>query len=878
MRLKTQLLPVLAAGLLFAACQADDIPGPDAKELYNRDFIKNFGVFDANHDWNMATQAGVTVSSATPTDVKIYADVNGSRYLFGTFQGVTGNRTLSVDVPKGTDRLIVNANGRNYEVTNGASLTLDARSFSRATENEPTLTPELGELIAENSLFSAHETADFQKFDDSYFREILETLPEGKRNTHKPNIHSNFHIEGKAGETFTFYPIYWNTSSSHALGLYWLNEKGEFEWCDITGNGTENAAIEFNAGERMQDIYFTRSGKLKFYANLWGGGYQEQDSKGQYSMGYQAYPKVKYDDNGKLAEFPDCYVMAKGVTITFKKDQAFGFYIKVKGGTDCLKSKADETGNLPFMPSQANYDHIMFSQEDRNEFFGRVVFRDNTYYTKDEIEWYWDKVDEEGKPTSASNVLYRIKDPANEGNYLYENLTGYGWGEGFEKSFNGQAWRFHDFGDDVKNGFRSGETTYARASLATVSHMVDGVKQGTRTFFAFEDWSKEPVDLNDIIFVVKTGADVYDKDEKIEIPEDPDPDPTPDEPDKKFMWIVAAEDLGITDFDFNDVVFGVTNPVSDKEGNRTVQIYPLAAGGTMPVYLYYNKTLINPEGTADGEFHSWFKGNHDSTKPINVGGYAAEGDPYTLAVDKDFTMACCTEGAYTNMGGFTIKVDKTADYEEHTITPPDHTAGVTAAPQMICLGTQWFWPTEMTHIWDPYPGFLEWCQDRNTAHNWHDHANIPEEHSGRVVRHNFGVGVSGGGDTTVDPASGENIELKLVSSEINGGLIQEYELTDAMKKYFVYNGDDFDLKSITFYIVKESGSFGYYDAGNAKWSRNYSSAGSKLEIEVVNPDMTKDQRDEKLALLNSGNFHIAFWEKTDDLAVKVYIKIEVTRF
>ena len=253
-------------------------------------------------------------------------------------------------------------------------------------------------------------------------------------------------------------------SSSHALGLYWLNEKGEFEWCDITGNGTENAAIEFNAGERMQDIYFTRSGKLKFYANLWGGGYQEQDSKGQYSMGYQAYPKVKYDDNGKLAEFPDCYAMAKGVTITFKKDQAFGFYIKVKGGTDCLKSKADETGNLPFMPSQANYDHIMFSQEDRNEFFGRVVFRDNTYYTKDEIEWYWDKVDEEGKPTSASNVLYRIKDPANEGNYLYENLTGYGWGEGFEKSFNGQAWRFHDFGDDVKNGFRSGERSEEHTS------------------------------------------------------------------------------------------------------------------------------------------------------------------------------------------------------------------------------------------------------------------------------------------------------------------------------------------------------------------------------------------------------------------------------
>ena len=80
MRLKTLMLTALAAGTLLTACQADDIPGPDAKELYTRDFIKKFGAFDPNHDWNMATQAGITVTSARPADIKVYADVSSSAH------------------------------------------------------------------------------------------------------------------------------------------------------------------------------------------------------------------------------------------------------------------------------------------------------------------------------------------------------------------------------------------------------------------------------------------------------------------------------------------------------------------------------------------------------------------------------------------------------------------------------------------------------------------------------------------------------------------------------------------------------------------------------------------------------------------------------
>ena len=194
--------------------------------------------------------------------------------------------------------------------------------------------------------------------------------------------------------------------------------------------------------------------------------------------------------------------------------------------------------------------------------------------------------------------------------------------------------------------------------------------------------------------------------------------------DTPLAWIIAAEDLGHNDFDFNDVVFGVINyKVSGYKG--TVEIVPLAAGGTRPIHILYKGKEID-----GGEFHSWFEGNHTSATPINVGGYSAKGISRILEVGTDFTMSC-VDGE-TNMGGFAIRVDKPGEQTSTTINAPDFNAGVLEAPQMICVPQTWQWPSEQTPITDAYRDFTAWCADQTAATDWHTR---PEE--GMTIGHDF---------------------------------------------------------------------------------------------------------------------------------------------
>ena len=65
MNLKTLLGLTLVAGAM-ASCSLEEQEIP-AEELYTREFYKNFGVFDKNHDWSVVEQKSITVSCAAPT-------------------------------------------------------------------------------------------------------------------------------------------------------------------------------------------------------------------------------------------------------------------------------------------------------------------------------------------------------------------------------------------------------------------------------------------------------------------------------------------------------------------------------------------------------------------------------------------------------------------------------------------------------------------------------------------------------------------------------------------------------------------------------------------------------------------------------------------
>ncbi len=238
-----------------------------------------------------------------------------------------------------------------------------------------------------------------------------------------------------------------------------------------------------------------------------------------------------------------------------------------------------------------------------------------------------------------------------------------------------------------------------------VSNVFSTFRWGRNLVMGVEDLGDH--DMNDMMFFVdgdfKETQDI--------------PQINPDNPTRQ-SWIIAAEDIGQTrDFDFNDVVFGVSHVAGENHATVTA----LAAGGTLPVYIHSsfpqiedgivrptdNHQLI-PQGSADGKIHSWF-GAGTTDKVINVHEWTGPGATVTVQVPEDFSLAGANDPGHpsdSNMGGFWISV-MTSDGATTTIGPPVIGPGHDA-PQMFLVPSSWHWPREGTIITRVYDGFIKW--------------------------------------------------------------------------------------------------------------------------------------------------------------------------
>lgn len=723
MQLKMPFALVLAGfGLVVASCTTDEITIPKS-ELYTREFIKQFGVFDPNHDWNHAQRANVTVTTSTSTDIKIYAKVNGTRYLFGTYLGVNGSRELGVDIPKGVTSLILRANGRDYTVSPGSKVNIGGSS-RLITDPGSTADNKLTWSISRERMLSTEA-----------MKQYIEDYPEDKPNLGKGTTSFYFVADG---EEHTFYPFYWNTSARHVLGIYYIPDE----------SNPDNIV--------MQDLYFTKSGELKYSSNgdcnpeipeglEYNPGDVRMFRRGsdawfQVSKWAEVFPgfrttiekykdstepmwkwelpngrtlgdasgtsdEIIYEseetadfvtDNGYISRirfnnwsfvitetvtksykssafaqtgfsaagdnpaFSNAdFICSRGITYKLEKGTKYGFYIKVSKSDKV--TFFDEVDGVQVPKTEQPYDFIIFSQASRNASY----------------------VDSKKKEGSSDDVNAVIR------NYNWYDRTGDG---------NASTWWDESFTENDKHAYASW----------------DVIEMGGKEYamFGFEDWEANTnnvgPDLNDLMFLFETGTR-------------PSNEVDEDEPEDElcYEWIVAAEDLGNTDdFDFNDVVFGVGNFKLSEDGETaTVDVRALASGGTLPVYLYHNEVQIG------GEFHSWF-GDYPTSTVINATGTAsAKGKTETVTVNKDFTMACCqlVDGTPNNMGGFTIHVIGKDGTEITEITAPNlSTNDENFAPQMICVPTHWLWPTERTHILNPYPDFKQWVENQGSCTDWHE--------------------------------------------------------------------------------------------------------------------------------------------------------------
>lgn len=191
-------------------------------------------------------------------------------------------------------------------------------------------------------------------------------------------------------------------------------------------------------------------------------------------------------------------------------------------------------------------------------------------------------------------------------------------------------------------------------------------------------------DCNDIMFYIPNDASSTP-------PEVVDPE-KPDKPETPVTWTVACEDLGSTgDYDFNDVVFGV----SYVSGTKEAAVTPYAAGGTLAATIYCGTQSV-------GEIHALL-GSSSTKTMINTSKKEVVGKAVTVEVNSDFSMS-------SSMGTFSLAIEG----NDAKITSP----GKGEAPQMICVPGEWAWPTERTNITAAYPGFGEWGANYNSSKDW----------------------------------------------------------------------------------------------------------------------------------------------------------------
>ena len=235
-------------------------------------------------------------------------------------------------------------------------------------------------------------------------------------------------------------------------------------------------------------------------------------------------------------------------------------------------------------------------------------------------------------------------------------------------------------------------------------------KWGDRYVMALEDatiWGDH--DMNDVLFFINGDVKAENEEKIVEVTK----------VNKLQSWLLVIEDLGTTDdYDFNDVVVGLSFVTTDgsasvpqelKDVETSLFVTPIAAGGTLPVYLKYDGKYITKSGMSDAraeEWHSYFGKGSNVMVNTSAPGKIAQ----TFEV-KDFGIINLSQGTGTGkLQKFSLEVTnngKTYEVQNGELTP-----------QMIILPNTWKYPAERKHIRDDcYSGFGDWVENA-TNFDW----------------------------------------------------------------------------------------------------------------------------------------------------------------
>lgn len=802
MKIKSLLsffVPAAMMSLAVAGCSDYDNGYSEQAIKFAQDFRKTFGDIDPEQDWNLAERGTVTVSTMKESEVKIYALTGDEYTIVGDYEGVKGTRMLGFDMVEGTKEIVVTDGATAQKTVPGGVVTFGGTRFTvhEGTREGVTVSRFTNETEINGETYPAQKTPT-----ENEIKTVLEKVPEMEPNLN--NVTSNFQYVSTG--SFVLYPYYWNTSSINTLGVYYTDANNQYHEVDIyTLNGEESGYVEdYNVYDTNNDVVTSweptgtatdKDGHLYRRPNDWY--IDGVDDSNFYTLKKNGWTG---DDPVLQKPFIEYWVAAgtgigtktiiKNVYRTFTAGNKYLVEVKARLINQGGSVTNDNKGTITF---SANDNKVILTDDASSTIKNGVLYSD-----MDGLEKIWVvcTADSKGKITlkfELNNVqcncfafngmkIYDVSEMTKTGDNFYPSPErgkgirvdipeGTTFGMYLKKTDtggNGNTHSYTFYSESYKNDpnkVGSGVTVAVNADgngktktqqpgtnpcYASTFKMPVNQDGDDVMFLGFEDWPNDgqmsDFDLNDVVFA-------FDGCQPTIINEEPD------------KWLLACEDLGGSfDIDYNDVVFSVEH----ISGKTKAKLTPLAAGGTLASYIYFQ----DPLGDRDkcfGEIHQLFgatKVNSGEFSIINAKSrYEKTAAPIEFEVDENWTMAYYSTGESggtnydgdVNMGGFeirTLKSGEDAPFElgitsekfsgASKIQPSTLDRGENV-PYILCLPYSykhfnynranpeagkktvcvWAWPTEFTTICNengtsgPYKDFAGWVQNKNNNTDWY---------------------------------------------------------------------------------------------------------------------------------------------------------------
>ncbi len=194
---------------------------------------------DSRQDWNNASRGNVQVSTGKASRIRVTTMIGNHNYLLADYADVQGKRTLEFDIPKGITDITVSDGTNNYDTKVGGSVDFGSRSRAAITDGtDPFITVEDMTGNEFRDQWMVVPWIDATRF--------TRKMPEKCYNANREGVSTDFMFEA-GDKDIIIYPLFWQTSSSHIFGLYYIDDNNTIVHVPVWNMGAEKNASSWSS-------------------------------------------------------------------------------------------------------------------------------------------------------------------------------------------------------------------------------------------------------------------------------------------------------------------------------------------------------------------------------------------------------------------------------------------------------------------------------------------------------------------------------------------------------------------------------------------------------------------------------------------------------